>query len=220
MQKATSYHSFDDNLAWTGTQIIISYSIIKPFFKAQPIWFITNVKSVKNKLTFPLSLRPCYDSFVSRHDSNLLPEDNDILFSRWKTPLRPAYFKPSVHPLSTRVFDSKVHIWSAFFPKPLKEANVNWNLLSLWDVSSLRKWRWMTGNPVGLPPVAPRYCSVAHRWVGWDMKGVIRCWGCFSALVLHELHESFKGFLAGTEQRQKQISHSHPRNTFRPGSHI
>lgn len=116
-----------------------------------------------------------------------------------RPPVSPAYFKPSVHPLSTRVSDSKVNIWSAFLPKPLKEANVNWNLLSLWDIASLRKWRWMTGTPVGPHPSGPSYCPVAHRWVGWDMKGLTRCWGCFSAFVLHESHEGFRAFPAGTE---------------------
>lgn len=58
----------------------------------------------------------------------------------------------------------------------------------------------MTGTPVGPPhPSGPSYCSVAHRWVGWDMKGLTRCWGCFSAFVLHESHEGFGALHAGTE---------------------
>lgn len=75
----------------------------------------------------PLSLSPCYDN---RHASNHLPADDDILLSRWKTPVSAAYFKPSVQLLSAHVFDTKVDIWSAifFFFSP-KEANVNWNLL-------------------------------------------------------------------------------------------
>lgn len=118
--------------------------------------FNTNRKH-SNKL--PISTRGydnLKDSSSHAHNNARLP-DNDILLSRWKTPASPAYFEPSVRPLSPRVFDSKVDIWSAFFfySKPPKEVGVNRNLLSLWDISFQSKWRWMTGTPAS--PVEPRY---------------------------------------------------------------
>lgn len=95
----------------------------------------------------PLSLSPCYDN---RHASNHLPADDDILLSRWKTPVSAAYFKPSVQPLSAHVFDTKVDIWSAiFFFSPQKRRMLIETYFTLWDISSLRKSRWMTGTPVG-----------------------------------------------------------------------
>lgn len=114
-----------------------------------------------------------------------------------RPPISPAYFNPSVHPIVHARFLTAVNIWSAFFPplKPLKEANVNWNHLSLWDISSLRTLRWKTGTPVGPPRWVLLLLRIAHRWVGWDMKGA----GVFQ--LLQESHEDFRDFITGTDQR-------------------
>lgn len=129
--------------------------------------------------SFLLSLKPPYenpqDSLAD--DNKLQPADNDTLISRWKTPVSPAYFKASFYLLSWRVFDSKDNIWSdpPFFFFFLK-TSANWNLLSLWGISSLRTWRWMTVTPSVEVPIAQ---WKAHRWVDWDVKGMIRCCRAF-----------------------------------------
>ena len=99
---------------------------------------------------------------------------------------------------------TEVDIWSAcfFFSSP-KEANVNWNLLTLWDISSLRKSRWMTGTPVGPllgPVIAPLPVGEwAETWKGSSGAG-----GAFLAnWVSHESFEGSRALLAGAERRQK-----------------
>lgn len=137
----------------------------------------TNVRKHSNKLTFPLGGYDNLQDSPSHAHNNARPPDNDILLSRWKTPASPAYFEPSVRPLSPRVLDSKGHIWSAFFFllfffKPPKEVGVNRNLLSLWDVSFQAKLRWMTGTPAS--PAEPRYWprrpggEWIGTWKGWS----------------------------------------------------
>ena len=115
---------------------------------------------------------PGYDNLLDpscQAHNNARPPDNDILLSRWKPPASPAYFEPSVRPLSQRGFDSKGHIWSAFFfffLKPSTEVGVNRNLLSLWDISLQGKLRWMTGTPAS--PVEPVIGPKTQRWVAKD----------------------------------------------------
>lgn len=134
----------------------------------------------------------------------ILPADDDILFSRWKTPVSAAYFKPSVQQLSAHVFVHRGrHLKCVFFFSSPKEANVNWNLLTLWDISSLRKSRWMTGTPVGPllgPVIAPLPVGEwAETWKGSSGAG-----GAFLAnWVSHESFEGSRALLAGAERRQK-----------------
>jgi len=73
---------------------------------------------------------------------------------------------------------------------PIKEANVNWSLLILLDISSLRNWgEWQWAPAEALFLLRP-----ARRWVHSHITGKIRCSGCFSALVLHESQEAFRVF--------------------------
>lgn len=71
---------------------------------------------------------------------------NDILLSRWKTPASPAYFKPQrLHPLYAhtlhcpRAFSATFEVHLFFHPKKKKreKTTVNWNLLSLQDISPI-----------------------------------------------------------------------------------
>lgn len=86
-------------------------------------------------------------------------------------------------------WQQRQHLKCVSLLNSIKEANVNWNLLSLWGISSPRApWR-MIVTPLHRCPVAR--CK-ALRCVDWDIKRMIRCSGRFSALVLRESHEDFR----------------------------
>lgn len=108
------------------------------------------------------------------HD-NLGPGDNDIFLSRWKTPAGPAYFKPSVRPLSARGFHSEADIWSAYFlffllPKTHQKRRM---LIETYFGCGASLPRANEGDWLGLPwgppsgPVIAPWCA-GEAWKSWS----------------------------------------------------
>lgn len=127
--------------------------------------------------SFLLSLKPPYENLQDSlaDDNKLQPADNDTLISRWKTPLVLLILKPA----SIFCLGAFLTVRTTFEATPplfFLKASANWNLLSLWGISSLRTWRWMTVTPSVEAPIAQ---WKAHRWVDWDVKGMIRCCRAF-----------------------------------------
>lgn len=161
---------------------------------------MANVKSVRGKLTFPPSLKPC--GFI--HSGRMIICRLQIMTSSLageRPPVRPAYFKPSAQPHCPGAFltaESTCEVRFYFFFQSRWKRRM---LIETYLTCGISLLCVNEGEGQGPPtPVSP--CSLGE--CGWDTKGLIRCLGvggAFPGFVSRESHDGFRAFLAGVEQK-------------------
>lgn len=181
---------------------------------------MANVKSVRGKLTFPPSLKPC--GFI--HSGRMIICCLQIMTSSLageRPPVRPAYFKPSAQPHCPGAFltaESTCEVRFYFFFQSRWKRPV---LIETYLTCGISLLCVNEGEGQGPPtPVSP--CSLGE--CGWDTKGLIRCLGVgglFQVLFLVS-HTMVSGLSLQALNRKRVSSCPLVRRIFPhvgPGSH-